>query len=55
MLGEVTPEYTQIINTMLPVKILIPITMLEAVIGQMLDSITKGKRFQDRESTLVKR
>ena len=33
---------------------MIPVTIFEAIIGYMLDTITKGKRFKDRESIPVK-
>lgn len=54
MLQEEMPGCSKIINSIHLGKNLIPVTIFEAVIGYMLDTITKGKRFKDRESILVK-
>lgn len=55
MLQEVTLGYTKTINLMHLGKISIRVTICETVVGYMLDSTAKGEKFQDRESTLVKR
>lgn len=55
MLREVTPGYTKTINMMHLGKISMRVTICETVVGYMLDSTAKGEKFQDRESTLVKR
>lgn len=41
---EVTPGYTKVINLIYLGKILTLIIIFEAVIGYVLNSITKGKR-----------